>query len=254
MSDLRRVTGSSSPLEGRSGKVLALIGVGLLVAIAKPWGGGEPAPAARASVASPTASVGPSSLPGIRNYDPYVFGLYEPTPDWELWPAGFLVSFGFATRIDSLTAAPDAPSTPPGGPPLPSTPVASDAPVPAASPAASAATPATEEPVWPTTILVSPGSHLSMIGINTPLGYGVVGASLWKQDPAGDLTRVRIVLPPSPWPVHFTIVAMDDGNGVDPKESWPPGAYLLDLKFEPGSISRRVQIVIEAPTDGPTPS
>jgi len=254
MGEVRRVPGPSSPLEGRSGKILAVVVVGILLAVVKPWGTAGPAPTVPAVEASPSVAAAPApSAPRLRNYNPNVFGLYEPTPDWELWPAGFLVSFGFATRIDSLTAGSGAPSTPPDGSPSPSTPAASSTPGPAGSRAGSG-DPGDGEPVWPATIAVSSGSNLSMLGINTPIGYTVTGVTLWQRDSTGELTRVRVVLPPSPWPVHFTIVAIDDGNGVDIRESWPPGEYLLDLRIEPGAISRRVVILIDGPTDGSVPS
>src|SRR5688572_4199876 len=113
MSDMIRVPGPSSPLEGRSAKVIAVIVIGVLVAIVKPWGTITPGPAAPR--ASPTASLplaSPRSSSAIPNYNPEVFGLYEPTPNWELWPAGYLVSFGFATRIDSGSAASPQPVAP----------------------------------------------------------------------------------------------------------------------------------------------
>ena len=46
-------------------------------------------------------------------------------------------------------------------------------------------------------------------------------------------------------------VLRDAGNGRDPKESWPAGTYVFRLQFEPGAISRHIEIVIDAP---PTPS
>jgi hypothetical protein len=58
---------------------------------------------------------------------------------------------------------------------------------------------------------------------------------------------VATVRPPSPWPAHFTVVAVDAGNGRDPKESWLPGRYVFHLVFEPGRISRSIEIVIDAP-------
>jgi hypothetical protein len=184
----------------------------------------------------------------LQNYDPDVFGLYEPTPAWELWPAGFLVSFGFSTRIESLTVGSDAPSAPPDGSPQPSSPADPGTPGPAGSPGGGGT--GTSEPVWPATITVSSGTHLSMFGINTPLGSRVASVTLSRREPTGGLTRVPIVRPPSPWPVHFTIIAMDDGNGRDPRKSWPPGEYLLDLDFEPGQVARRVAILIDGPDDG----
>jgi hypothetical protein len=240
MSDLSRVPGPSSPLQGNSARLLAVVLVGVLVAVIKPWGSSTPDAAADASSAIPSASVAPSpSVLRIANYDPGVFGIHEPAPDWELWPAGYLVSFGFATRIDSLAAGTEASPTP-SAPPPPSAPAASTAPVPADA----------QEPIWPATIVVSPGNHLALLAINTPLGYQVVKATLSRRGSTGRMTPVPTVRPPSPWPDHFTIIAMDDGNGRDPKESWPPGDYVVDLQFEPGAITRRVEILVEGPPFG----
>ena len=158
MSDLIRVPGPSSPLEGRSAKVIAVIVIGVLVAIIKPWGTITPGPAA--PLASPSASVAlasPRSSPAIPNYNPEVFGLYEPTPSWELWPAGYLVSFGFATRIESGTAAsaqhvaPSASVSP--APPEPSGSAGSP------SPPGGSGDPQATEPVWPSTIRIEVSSQ-----------------------------------------------------------------------------------------------
>ena len=62
MSDLIRVPGPSSPLEGRSAKVIAVIAIGILVAIVKPWATITPGPAAPR--ASPSASLA-RGLPAI---------------------------------------------------------------------------------------------------------------------------------------------------------------------------------------------
>ena len=96
-------------------------------------------------------------------------------------------------------------------------------------------------------IRFSSGSHLSLLGVNTPLGYAVTEVTLTRRDPMGLETDVATVLPPSPWPAHFTVVAIAAGNGRDPMESWPPGSYEFLLEFEPGSISRNIEIVIDAP-------
>ena len=247
MSDMIRVPGPSSPLEGRSAKVIAVIVIGVLVAIIKPWGTIAPGPASPPTL--PTASLSlVSAAPAlaIRNYNPEVFGLYEPTPNWELWPAGFLVSFGFATRIEGGAPASPQPTVAPSG-------STSGVPKPAA-PAGSAGSPVASDdqraaaPVWPSTIRFSSGSHLSLLGINTPLGYAVSSVTLTRTDPGGLETNVATVRPPSPWPAHFTVVAVDAGNGRDPEESWPPGRYVFNLRFEPGDISRSIEIVIDAPT------
>jgi hypothetical protein len=107
--------------------------------------------------------------------------------------------------------------------------------------------------VWPSTIGFTSGSHVSLLGINTPIGYAVTAITVTRTDPSGHVTNVATVLPPSPWPAHFTVVAFDAGNGRDPKESWPPGHYVFRLQFEPGAISRSIEIVIEAPA-APTAS
>jgi hypothetical protein len=95
--------------------------------------------------------------------------------------------------------------------------------------------------------VVSWGNHLAMLAINPPLGYQVVNATLSQRVSSGRMTPVPIVRPPSPWPDHFTIIAMDDGNGRDPRDSWPAGDYVVDLQFEPGAITRRVEILVEGP-------
>jgi hypothetical protein len=250
MSDLIRVPGPSSPLEGRSAKVIAVIVIGVLVAIVKPWGTITPGPAA--PVASPTGSLAlasPRSSLAIPNYNPEVFGLYEPTPSWELWPAGYLVSFGFATRIESGAVASPQPVAPSSSTePAPPEPTASAR---SPNPPDGSGDPQATQPVWPSTIRFSSGSHLSLLGINTPLGYAVTEVTLTRTDPSGRESNVATVLPPSPWPAHFTVVAIDAGNGRDPEESWPPGTYVFRLQFEPGAISRHIEIVIDAP---PTPT
>ena len=38
--------------------------------------------------------------PPHNAFDFGVFEGYEPQPAWEIWPAGYAVSFGFAMRID----------------------------------------------------------------------------------------------------------------------------------------------------------
>lgn len=254
MSEVGRVPGPGSPLEGRSAKILAVVAAGIIVAILKPWGTAAPVPAIpeRATPSPSGAPAAVSSADRLRNYDPDVFGLYEPTPGWELWPAGFLVSFGFSTRIGSLTVGSDAPSAPPDGTLPPASPAVPGPRGPTASRVAGGDSGG--EPVWPGTITVSSGTHLSMLGINTPLGYRVADVAVALREPTGGLTRVPSVRPPSPWPLHFTIVAMGDSNGRDLRDSWPPGEYLIDLEFEPGPIWRRVVIFVGGPENATAPS
>jgi hypothetical protein len=235
MTDLTRVPGPSSPLEGRTAKVLALIAVSVLVAIAKPWGGLGPAPAAQATV-PPSPSTAPAAT--TSSFDPLalyeVFGIHEPAPDWELWPAGFLVSFGFAMRIDGTPSGSAEPSSTPSAGPRPS-----GSPQPGQ--------PGANVPVWPAAIKVTAGSHLSMIGINTPLGFTISGFRLSRVDADGGSTTVTTVRLRSRWPSHFTVIGMDDGSGREALESWPPGRYRLELDIDPGGVVRTVEIGIDAP-------
>ena len=247
MSDLARVPGPTSPLQGASAKLIVLVVVGVLVAIVKPWAGSGIDLAARPTATNPSASIAArASIPAIVNYNPDVFGLYEPGPAWELWPAGLLVSFGFAMRIDGEAAQPldpsgarsMRPSAQPSGSPsvLPDTDGAA------------------ARPAWPSVVSITPSSHLTVIGINMPLGFDV-DATLWRFGPDGSTARRAIIELPSPWPTHFTVIGMDDGTGLTPRDRWPPGRYRLDLHFEPGDISREVVIAIgDLSAGGSTPA
>jgi hypothetical protein len=236
MSDLTRVPGPSSPLEGRMATVIALVAIGVLVAIAKPWGPG-PAPAAKAtSSPSPAATASATPLDPLTAYDHEVFGIHEPAPAWEIWPAGYLVSFGFAMRIDGTPSGSTEPSSTPSG-------------VPRASGSPQPGPPGATVPVWPATIMVSAGSHLSMIGINTPLGVTIAGVRLSRVDADGGSTVVTTVRLQSRWPSHFTVIGIDDGSGVDALDSWPPGRYRLELDIGPGGVQRTIAIGIDAPPD-----
>ena len=64
MTDTTRVNGPSSPFDGLSAKIIAVVVIGILVAIVKPWGSGEPAPHTAASPPPATAAPSPSTPPG----------------------------------------------------------------------------------------------------------------------------------------------------------------------------------------------
>jgi hypothetical protein len=239
MSDLTKVTGPSSPLEGTSAKVIVVVLAGILVAVLKPWAGPAP-PAATIASEPPRPTTQPSS-DVIAHYDPSVFGVYEPAPDWELWPAGYLVSFGFAMRIDNGLKDPPPVAAASAAPGASSTPAQTARPAPTRSVA--------DEPAWPSSITITASSHLALIGINTPLGHRVSATAL-RLEPDGTTTAFRVLKLPSPWPTHFTVIALDDGSGRSPRESWPAGRYRLHLRFDPGPIVRDIEIDIgdsEAP-------
>ncbi len=249
MRDLTKVPGPSSPLQGTSAKVIAVIVVGIVVAILKPWSGPAP-PAATIASTSPGPGGSPSpSADVIAHYNPEVFGVYEPAPDWELWPAGYLVSFGFAMRVDSGIPEPPPAAVESGAP--------SASPTARPSPRATPTRQVADEPTWPSAITITASSHLAMVGVNTPLGYRI-GATLARLEPDGTSIAYPVLRLPSPWPTHFAVIAMDDGSGRTPRESWPTGRYRLHLRFDPGPIVRDIEIVIderEAPAPaGQTPS
>jgi hypothetical protein len=52
----------------------------------------------------------------------------------------------------------------------------------------------------------------------------------------------------SPWPDHFTVIALAEGEGTDRAESWPAGHYRLSMRIEPGVIERSIDIIV-APTE-----
>jgi hypothetical protein len=107
MAELRPVAGPSSPVQRHVRRVIVVVVVGLLIAIAKPWGNGiGPSTAsAPAPTAGPTATPQPSPSTPAGGYDFLAFGTNEPPPGWELWPAGSLASYSYAMRIDMAAEA-----------------------------------------------------------------------------------------------------------------------------------------------------
>jgi hypothetical protein len=248
MNDLTPVKGPASPLEGRSAKVIAVIVIGILVAVVKPWGTTTPAPLARATAAPTAVAVtprpgSPTPFDAFANYDHELFGIYEPEPRWELWPAGYLVSFGYAIRIGSVGAEASQPPAQPAASASPARPVASPV---------KTAKPGTEEPNWPATITIADGNHLGLIGVNTPLGYRVASAAIVRMTTDGSERPLDVVVVESQWPSHFTVFGLADDTGREVIENWPAGQYRLDLDFEPGAISRSIAIVVadSSPADG----
>ena len=118
----------------RGADVAVIVALAILVAVVKPWTFGSPAGVTASPSPRPTASPSERPVPSVSSVvDLSMFGP-EPPAEWELWPAGYLVSFGFALRIDSR--APDPPS-------------ASPSPGPAASSATAGPEVPATEPIWP---------------------------------------------------------------------------------------------------------
>ncbi len=226
-------------LEGRGNKLLGILVVALTVALVKPWGSfGSPTPApSQALLASPSPQPTPTPTPtpdpadlASRIYDPLVFGDHELQPAWGLWPAGYLVSFGFAMRADS-SAAPNV------------------------GPVPSASRPDATVPIWPAAIDIPLGNHLLLIGVNTPTGFSVDRIQLVRREADGSSRNVAVKRLASPWPSHFTVIAIDPGNGTVRTDFWAPGTYRLELTIDPGPIVRSVDVRVEGPAVGTaTPS
>jgi hypothetical protein len=244
MAETRRVAGPSSPLGGRDGRAIALLGVAVLIAIVKPWGSTTDGPA-RTPVPAPSPSA--VSSPSPRPDDPFDFGVFEgfePPPAWEIWPAGREISFGFAMRVDPDLGFDDAPAPPSPG----------------ASPGSAASASATASPrgidprppTWSDTIAISPASTLTVVAINTPLEYTIPGVRLTRLGPGGGRVEVPIARVRSPWPDHFLIVGIDDGSGVASRTGWPPGSYELELTIEPGTWTRTIRIDVRPRTSRTT--
>ena len=244
MTELQRVTGPSSPIHRRIGQLIAVLVVAVLIAIAKPWGSSPGPSAAIASVATePTATPRPSPSSGA--YDYLQFGINEPPPGWELWPAGSLASFSYAMRIDMAVRLPAPEATPePSGAPTPPPP----SPTPPSTPS-----PAGVPVSWPE-IRIPRGSMLDLVGINRPLGYGLRVEALTRIDDDGTVTPVRSLLAVSPWPSHFTTVGYAAGETGDAMMRWPAGHYRLDLSIDPGGVHRSIDIVVEGTAATPSSS
>lgn len=222
-------------LEGRGNRVLLVVVIILLVALVKPWGqAGTTAPVpSQATATTPSPSLPrPTTDPAdsfSRTYDPLVFGDHELQPAWGLWPAGYLVSFGFAMRAES--------SSPPSG-----------------APASSEAAADPRTPIWPAAIDIPSGNHLLLIGINTPNGYSLDRIDLVRRQTDGSVSEVAVQRLPSPWPSHFTVIAIDNGSGGPRLDFWAPGDYRLELTIDPGPIDRSIEVRVEPPTVFPAHS
>ena len=275
MSDLTKVPGPASPFKGSSAKLIAVVLVGIFVAIAKPWGATTPVTLVGGSQ-PPTQTPAATPSPALRDaFDFGVFEGFEPKPAWELWPAGREFSLGFAMKVTGdaegqSPSAPPASGVPASGVPASGVPAsgvpASGVPasgVPVAGPplpertATPAPTGLPEPPTWSHTIMISPASTLTVVAINMPLEFRVPGIHLWRTDPVTGRQEVPVVHVPSPWPDHFLVIGIDDGTGRDALRAWPPGQYQLVLQIEPGDEVRTIAIDVEGRPEAspvPTPS
>ncbi len=227
MAELQPVPNKPSPVAGREGAVAVLLGIALLAVIVKPWGsttdGADPAASPFPShTARPSTPVGKDSVLEVD-----LFGPFEPTPEWSIWPAGYFVSVMYVARAPRSEARPSlAPSA--------TSPPAAD---------------------WPVSIDVGEQDHLLWLGIDTPRGWSLDSAVLRRIGPAGSSSVVATRLVPSPWPSHFSVVALARGKTDTALAVWPAGDYQMELAVSPGDIRRTIEIsihTIAAPEQGHT--
>jgi hypothetical protein len=234
MAPLQPVPKVPSPVAGREGAVAVLLGIALLLAIVKPWGSpanlvgptpfASPAPGAEAST-----SVGNDS-----GLEVDLFGPFEPTPEWSIWPAGYFVSVMYVARAPGYDVRPSP--APSAGSPAP----------PAASAATAPPAPGSE---WPSRIDVPPQDHLLWLGIDTPRGWSLDSAVLRRVNGDGSDTVVPTRLIPSPWPSHFSVVALAGGTADSNLAVWPAGDYELELAVSPGDVRRTIEVRIRTIPD-----
>ncbi|MEA2578494.1 MAG: hypothetical protein QOD78_2082 [Chloroflexota bacterium] len=227
MAELQPVPNKPSPVAGREGTVAVLLGIALLVVIAKPWGTEADRAAATASP-FPSHTAEPSTA-ADRDSDLQValFGPFEPTPEWSIWPAGYFVSVMYVARAPRAEARPSL--------------------------APSASSPPGSE--WPARIEVGEQDHLLWLGIDTPLGFKLETATLRRANADGTSTIVDTRRIPSPWPSHFSVVALPHGTTDTTLTVWPAGSYRLQLAVSPGDIRRTIEISIHTvPNLEPSPS
>lgn len=225
----------------------------LALVIVKPWesprtsSAGDPTP-------RPTFFIRPTERIGPPDYNPILFGLKEPDPAWELWPAGYVVRFGIAGPVK--VQGPDGASPAPGssaGPAASVEPGASEAPGATAPPAPGAspvAPTATSPPAEPGVIDLGPADHLVALGINMPLEFRVVTMDL--EILRGEdccLENVPFVHLPTLWESgHFVVIAPEDPSAKGQPVAWDTGEYALFLTAQDGEL-REIRFVVR-PTGG----
>jgi hypothetical protein len=207
-----------------------LVGLALAVVVLKPWQAAPSAPLALASPL-PTASPAPTELaPGsYRNYSTALFGDRPHAPAYELWPAGYLVSFGF-TRLVNYRPLPNAPAGIDVAGALP----------------------------------IGTVSTTSAVGINHPAEVTIQAIHLWYFGAGGGAppSREAIVTLPSPFDLQtFDVIGIPSATQADLLANWQAGLYRLDLLFgatSPGLLAPRVvslSLRVSAdPTPGSSPS
>ena len=227
----------------------------LVLVIVKPWESsrnataGDPTP-------PPTFFVRPTERTGVPDYNPILFGLREPDPAWELWPAGYVVRFGMAgpVRVHGQDGASPAPGT--TGAPAPTEPGSSNEPAASRAPEASPAPEpevspdVTPPPPEPGVIDLGPADHLVALGINMPLDFRVISIDLeFERGEDCCLEAVPYVHLPTLWESgHFVVIAPEDPSARGQPDTWRAGEYVLYLAAQDGEL-REIRFVVRPAGD-----
>jgi len=223
MAEIRPVVPASRSRDRGLRTAIGGLAILLAVAIVKPWGSTSapqqaavtPSPYATRARPSPTAEASRG-----REYDPGLFGRRPPQPAWELWPAGYVVHFGFAGPIGV-----DGPVNEP----------VSGSPDPRLDGAA--------------TLDLGLADHLDLLGLNSPLGASITEVVLWQVPAGKPARRIELRRFPSPWPHPTFRVYGLPGSGPDEFGEWAPGVYRLDVLTERMAQPHSIAFVL-----GPLPS
>jgi hypothetical protein len=256
MDDVEPVRLPPSPLGGHGALVGGLLVLALLVVLLKPWGADPDGASGRAVIATATPSPSPTLTESLRSdngygdvgYDPSIFGIAPPAARWGIWPVGYLVTFGFVAQVPDAQPAASAVLPSPRATAPVTRPSASE--IAGASPGASPDVPAPDAgpadggPAWPSRFDVPDGTHLLLVGINMPVGFGLRSSSLDRLAGDGTWSSVELERYPPPWPEHFAVVGLPRRATDGHLEPWPGGHYRLTLAFDPTGISRSIDIVV----------
>ncbi|HET9455916.1 MAG TPA: hypothetical protein VFO78_01135 [Candidatus Limnocylindrales bacterium] len=225
MASLARVPGPPSPFEGRSGRVIAIVVLGIGLAIAKPWNppsttvpSGSAGPSASHRVA---ASTGPDSV--IRTYDGASFGPEPPAPAWEIWAADRVTRVRFVGPPDGFVSSTAPPSEPAG-------------------------TAVEGGPV----IDLGPADAITALGINRPADVDLAAIRLWRFRDGHEPERIPLHERPPPWPSStFRVFVLRDARlAANTVLGWQPGLYRLDLLIDPVDRIRSLLLIVR---DGAEP-
>jgi hypothetical protein len=223
MAALAPVPAPRSPFDGWRGWAVGIVVIGILVAVAKPWGGGpEGRPAPSAVAVSSADADGPMALPppaapAGQPFDLAALGDLAPGPAWTL------VTSHARTPLEHL-------ERPTGGPdPRPSVESVGEGIV--------------AGPV----IDLGTTDDLGALAIAHPSEVSLAAIRLWRFATDGDgPSRVELDPVPSPWPVgHVAVLAhRDAATGPDRVLAWEAGLYRLDLLIEPVGAVRSVMLSV----------